>query len=319
MNDTERYLLVTVAQAVRDMYTGSTSGHTEKLDQALSYLKPAADDRDLLLAVARCVGDMGQGGRHREIRKLLEPFNVISQPTLDELSKSGKADKPESAIVREAREHHVLAEQRDRALKLNPDAQHKIFGADKAFLDRWGRGPLFLVLYSDGMRCQCGGVVEYRGTAGGSELFECGACGTRGSRLADREIEPEHRAIMQPTITRFDEGQLERAEVPADVAAAIRDGGLHQKISASVSRAVSASTAEAQQRVKARAFMPPAPAPTPVQKGGIPGLNDILGNSVARLAWHIRLARFFGFIRKGGHNYEPSQVVTRPKPPGAVR
>lgn len=188
MNDSERNLLIAVAAAVRDNYRGSTGPHVASLDRALSYLKPGADDRDLLLAVARCVGDMASGGRHAEIRKLLEPFNVKQQCTVHERF-------------------------------TNPINRAPSFHAS------WGRGPCLLTLHITGqMSCECGGVVAFCGSNGGSALFECLACSSRGSRLADREIAPEHRKIMQPT-ERVDIG----AEVPPDIAAAIRDGALLQR------------------------------------------------------------------------------------------
>lgn len=91
----------------------------------------------------------------------------------------------ESAIVREVREGMALDELR-KPRELNPKAQHVIMGGSREFFETWGRGPKLLISYPDGMRCQCGAVVEYRGQAAGNDLFECAACGTRGSRLSDR-------------------------------------------------------------------------------------------------------------------------------------
>lgn len=71
---------------------------------------------------------------------------------------------------------------------LNPKSQNMLFGGDAEILAQWARGPNFLIVNPDGLRCQCGGVVEHCGDAGGCELFHCGACGSRGNMLADRVI-----------------------------------------------------------------------------------------------------------------------------------
>lgn len=159
-----------------------------------------------------------------------------------------------------------------QTLKKNPEAQQFFVGKDIEFLQRWVCGPNFLVAFPDSMSCQCSGVVEHCGQLFGSELFQCRACGSRGSRLADRDILPEHRAIIDPLPERVDIG----AEVPADVAAAIRDGVAHQRERAGV---------KYPEREQSRAHFvgdqwgkkaPEPPAPTTVQKSGTPGLGRLL-------------------------------------------
>lgn len=244
MDDNDRNLLLTTARILR-----------AHLNDEIAEQRFSRTNRLVLASMKRDRDDLNE---------VLEPYSLKkAEPSavqglcnaIDDLTRKVDAKVGASSLSDAMRDEFLLDQsKRERDGPLNPEAQHTMHGGTKPFFDTWGCGPNFLILHPDGVRCQCGGIVEHCGEAAGNELFQCRACGTRGSTLADRDILPEQR-----------EGFSRKpiSDLPAEVASAIRDGQAHQRDRFS----------------KHGDPIPPPPPRTGVQKGGVPMLR------LPRLRW----------------------------------